>query len=217
MAITVTDTSLSAVVVADSVTFAHVVASGDSGIFVGVGFTGAVTITSVTWNGSENFTELWNAQNGTNQQASGFLIVNPTVGTFNIVVTWSSAVAAGVAGAISLAGLEASSVANAHRTIYTNTGTATPITVTVTDSQNNDLVVDSALCLNATMGGVGSGQTSQAQDDAIGGGSRSWGLSTEPATGASTIMDWGSTNIWATGATALVPTLGTATRIPVGT
>jgi len=211
MAVTVEGTPSIGTAVASvtSITFSHTTGGTATGLFVGAGH-GVVTpatTTGVTHNG-DAMTELWDVAGGLDTQSAGYLRVSPDIGTYNIVVTWSAAVAAGNAGGVGLAGLETSSVAAAHRTVYTNTDTGGTIpepTVTVVDSVNGDLVIDTA-CTYGSAIAVGTGQTSRFEDDDIAGNFCSMGGSTESATGASTVMSWTTTtdDYWAIGATALV-------------
>jgi len=202
MAVTVEGTSTTGTaVVASSITFSKTVGATATGLFVGAGNTYAATNTA-TFNG-DSLTELWDANDTVaEQRASGYLMVTPDITTGNVVVTWAAS-CTGNAGAVSLAGLETASVAAAHRTVYVADDLGSAPTVTVADSVSADLVIDSAATFNATIT-VGTGQTSRCEDDAIAGGSTSWGVSTESATGANTVMSWTGGSFACTGATALI-------------
>ena len=210
MAVTVVDTpTVGEAVVASSITFSYTTGATATGLFVSAANGSAVKATStVKFNGTD-LTELWDLNDSQPFCAvSGYLMVNPAITTANIVVTWAAAVDAGIAGAMSLAGIETSSVAAAHRTVYTATDAAHAVadpTITVVDSENGDLVIDAAATWNATIA-VGAGQTSRTEQDNIAGNNISWGASTESATGASTVMSWnsGASTYWCQGATALV-------------
>ena len=180
-------------------------------LYVGVGYVDAVdTVASVTWNGgTESFTSLFDA-GPSNQAVSGWLLLNPTITTANIVVTFTAATSAENAGVVSLIGVKtAAGVAGAHRTLFSASGSSATATVDVTDCVIGDLVIDTACVASSTIT-VGPGQTSQAEDDSIGGGSRSMGISTEVAVGATTTMSWTLTsNAWTIEAFALVADDGT--------
>jgi len=204
MAVTVESATLAtAVASASSITFPHTCTAA-VGLFVGVGNQSPQAVTGITYNGVA-MTMLWDKVDDLGiQRSAGALMVNPAAGTHDVVVTFAAAVDIGVAGAVGLLSLETSSVANAHRTVYTANETAGGApSVTVADSQNGDLVIDSAVTFSITIA-AGAGQTSRAEDDAIAGGGSSWGLSTESATGANTVMSWTGGSFWATGATALI-------------
>ena len=175
MAVTVegTPTTGAAVVSASSITFSHTVGATATGLFVGAGNQNQLT-SSVTFN-SDLLTELWDVTDDTaGQKASGSLMVSPDIVTGNVVVTWAAAADIGVAGAVGLAGLETASVAAAHRTVYTANNLGSAPTVTVVDSVSGDLVIDSAVTFGSTIAAV-AGQLSRCEDDAIAGGSSSWG------------------------------------------
>lgn len=188
-----------------SVTWSYT--AGGDGLFVG----GAMqrssgAFSSCTFNGT-SMTELWDVIDDLVAQiATGYLLIAPAAGAHNVVLTANGTADLLWGGAVGLSGLEQSSIGAAHRTIYSNNsagGAGTGPTVTVVDSASGDLVVDSAVTLNATIT-VGTGQTSRAEDDAIAGGGSSGGVSTESATGGNTVMSWTGGSFWACGATALI-------------
>ena len=122
----------------------------NGGLFVTSGIrnsTGAafVTITGITWNGTENLT-LAKRQDG--PAASRFLtseiwyLKNPTSGTHNIVVTYSGTIDRGVVGGISLAGVDQSTVIDVVNG-FTGTGAAAPWTTTLTTTVDNDWLINS--------------------------------------------------------------------------
>lgn len=210
MAVTVSGTPTQTVAAsASSLTWAWNNSASATGLFVGGANQEPQLFSSCTYNGV-GLTELWDAADDIGiQQSCGYLMVSPATGSNNVVLT--AAASAGViwGGAVGLAGLETGSgVGGAHRTVYTNNeaGGGAP-SVTVADSQNGDFVIDCAITLNATIA-VGTGQTSQVEDDALAGGSSSAGISTEDATGANTVMSWTGGSFWVTGATALIASGG---------
>ena len=204
-----------------SQSFAFTPGATANAIYVAIGYNDVTdTVVSVTWNGAtETFTSLFDT-GPTSSAIAGFLLLNPTIKTDNIVVTWTGAIASGAnAGAISLIGVDTSGgVAGAHRTIFSATGATTTPTVTVTDSVSGDLVIDTAICIKTAFT-VDASQTSQVQDDAINGGSRSYGASTEVAAGSNTVMSWtiADAQTWVIRAFAFIADSGTGVRIGVGT
>jgi hypothetical protein len=125
-------------------------------------------------------------------------------------VTFSTTSSGANAGAFNVAGLKVTSVSDSHRTVVTASNVLGGPSVTLTDTIGGDLCFDSACVSTNTMGAPGGAQTSQAQDDAIGGGSRSWATSTQVATGSTTTFTWANGGgAWASGAVALVADDGT--------
>ena len=214
MSVTVEGTpTQAAAAAAISVTWSHT--AGGDGLFVGGVIDRTNGFASCTFNGAP-LTELFDQpDNGAGSHAAGgYLMVAPAAGAHNVVLTGSITPDVIWGGAVGLTGLEQSSVANAHRTVYVNgAGGAGGPTVTVADSQSGDLVIDCAGTFNTTIA-VGSGQTSRVEDDSIVGGAISSGVSTEGATGANTIMSWTGGSYWAIGACALIAAAG-GIAIPV--
>jgi hypothetical protein len=202
MAVTVEGTPTnSGTFVGTSVTWSHTTGATATGLWVGVCANGNLTVSSVTFNG-DALTELFDRTSTGVVTVAGYLMVSPDITTANIVATISAS-AAGAAGGVGLAGLETASVAAAHRTVYGTSDTAGGPSTTVVDSVNGDLVIDAAMTFNATIT-VGAGQTSRCENDGLSGSNVSFGVSTEAATGASTVMNWTSGDINVSGATALI-------------
>ena len=182
-------------------------------LYVGIGYNDGVdTVSSVTWNGAaESFTSLFD--NGPSSTGtSGWLLLNPTITTANIVVTYTGPIADSQnAGVVSLIGVNTSAgVAGATRSIFSGSGTGTTLTVDVTDCVSGDLVIDTA-CVARPEIFVDASQTSRAEDQSIQGGFLSFGISTETAVSATTTMSWtcSSSNPWVTRAFAFIPSGGT--------
>lgn len=188
-------------------------ATSCTGLFVGGANQGPQAFSSCTYNGTA-MTELWDLNDDIGvQRVCGYLMVSPASGANNVVLTCAGTADPVWGGAVGLAGLETSSVGAAHRTVYTADGNAgANPTVTVVDSQNGDLVIDSVVDL-VTAITAGAGQTSQVEDDSVLGSSTSAGISTESATGGNTVMSWTGGSFWAIGATALVPASGGGTTL----
>jgi hypothetical protein len=180
-------------------------------------------INTVTWNGAA-LTAINNAQSTTNgyRRVSFFQLQNPTPGASSpgVVVTGSTT---GVndlsAGAIVVSGVVTGGAASALRlgatTIASNTGAASPASVTITGGtsphilQPGDLVMDLASNRNDNGSDTpGAGQTSRFQLRSSYNTSYTGGLSsTEVASGTSITMTWtlGTSDTWADGAIAIVP------------
>jgi hypothetical protein len=196
----------------NTITFSHTVSGSATGLFVGVGLDQDIRVSGVTWNGSA-MTELWDLGSTGIVATAGYLMVSPAAATANVVVTLASTnTENSVAGAVSLAGIVTSSVAAAHRTVYTaNDGAGGAPSVTVVDSQSGDLVIDSVSGYVGSAITVGTGQTSRCEDDDVAGNGRSFGVSTESAAGSNTVMSWTTPTIWVIGATALIAASGGST------
>jgi hypothetical protein len=193
----------SAIAGAASITFAHNAGTGtDRALVVGVGYSSASRTVTATYN-SVAMTSLWSQHESTaSSGGAAFKLAAPSTGSNNVVVTFSASVDIGAAGASTHNGVDQTTV---NRTAYTATGTGSGApSVTVADSQSGDVVIDAVTSfVNAIT--AGTGQTSRAEDDAIAGGSHSFGMSTESATGANTVMSWTGGTFWVIGATALIP------------
>ena len=191
---------------ASSVTFAHT-ATGD-GLFVGSGGYGdpARTTSSVTFNG-DSLTELWDINDTYwgNFSNAGYLMCAPDTGSsYNVVVTMSGTMDMLMAGAVGISGL-ASPVGSAHGTIYTDQDSAS---VTVVDSEADNLVIDTFVTYQPSVT-VGASQTSQNEYDSPEDSGHSFGISTEPASGANTVMSWNTADApKCIGATALIAAAG---------
>ena len=208
MAVTVEGTPTQAVGASvASLTWTHT--AGGDGLFVGGANQSPQVFSTCTFN-TDALTELWDAADNIGiQQSCGYLMVAPDAGSFSVVLTAAASCDLLWGGAVGVTGL-ATPVASAHRTVYTNNeaGGGAP-SVTVADSVADDLVIDCAITFSTTIA-VGTGQTSQVEDDSLAGGGSSAGISTEVATGANTVMDWTGGVFWVTGATALVAAAGAA-------
>ena len=207
MAVTVEGTPTQAFGTASSLTFSYT--AGGNGLFVGIASQGSPpTITSVTFN-ADPMVELWDVpSDDTIIAGGGYIMVAPDAGAHNVVITISETPDLLWGAAVGLDGLDQTTP---NRTVYTeNLSTTSPAAVTVADSESGDLVIESTTCNVSTIT-VGSGQTVRAQDNAIGGGGQSAGTSTEPASGANTVMSWtfaGGPLRLVVGATALVASAG---------
>lgn len=137
-------------------TWSHTVASGsDRALFVeiSIGTTGTIA-NSVSYGGTA-LTLVGRSVTGT-VPVEIWRLLNPTVGTANVVVTLSAATSV-VAGATTYNGVNQSSPV---RTFYSAFGNSTNSSVTVVDSAAGDLVIDVQSWAGRPSGGtVGPGQT----------------------------------------------------------
>lgn len=214
MAVTVDGTPVIGVgvVSASSITTSFTAGANTTGLVVGAGCVSgtAQVLSAVTFNAQALSVLLTQDDTAALQDSGIALRVNASdmkSVTANVVTTWTGIVDVGNHGIVGVAGIETSGVANAHRTVAgaNDAGGGAP-SVTAT-SVSGDLVIDCAITLNATIT-VDASQTSQAEDDAIQGGSSSMGISTEVASGVSTVMSWTGGTQWATVAMALIASGG---------
>jgi hypothetical protein len=188
----------SSVLAAASLTWSHT--AGGNGLFVGGGNVPNRTYSTCTFNGT-SMTEKWDLVDGAAYcRSGGYIMVAPDAGAHNVVLTVAAAADVLVGYAVGLSGLDQSTPT---RTVYT----AVDASVTVVDSEADDLVIDCIASYSTTVA-VGAGQTSQGEDDNPYGNGQSYGVSTEVATGASTVMSWTAGTYYAIGAMALVAAAG---------
>lgn len=148
---------------ATSLTFSHTVSSGsDRALVVFVrgraATSGAVLASSVTFNGT-NLTEvagatIYDATNQTGVQS--WVLVNPTVTTANVVVTWGSATNRGGAVALSFTGVDQTTpvIASAETAFATTTNPSFSVSSTTANSW-----VLSNIYSNAVAGTLDAGPT----------------------------------------------------------
>lgn len=205
MAVTIVGTPASnSVFGAVQLSISVTVPAGADALFVGGG-SGPTTFSSATFNGVA-MTEVWDVTDSGAVTCFGYLILAPSVGTFNVLVNAAGAVDIW-GGAVCFAGVEQSSVAAAHRTIVSGAGgNAGPPTVTAT-SVSGDVVVSSAATLNATIA-IAGGDTSQAEVDDLAGNTLSIGVSTGAAVDTTKVMSWTGGTFWGMGAMALIAAAG---------
>lgn len=183
-------------------------------IRVGVGSSGGTPklTTSVVRNGTEVFTEIWDAaapSPATNLHHSGHYFLNPAPGSFSIVVTLTGTEDEAIAGAVSYKDVDQASPVGTHGVAA---GTASPATVTVTATAD-ELLSDFGYAWSADgLMSVGADQTSRWEQEAVA-GVIGGGGSEQPGT-FNDVMSWtfASGNQWVIGAvpirgiTALPPT-----------
>ncbi len=198
--VTVESSTKSSVVVANSLTFSHTCTAATL-LFVKIATDSNNTVTSCTYNGVA-MTRIWTKNGGAGvTHTEGWMLVNPATGANNVVANFTTDTAQ--ACAIGFLGTVTTSVSAAHRTVYTASDGGSGPTVTVTDSVAGDMVVCGASTYNATIT-VGGTNTVQQSQNAFGGGNVSWGVSTQVATGANTVMSWAGGTFNCSGAVALI-------------
>lgn len=184
--------------------------SGSAGyLFCGAGgSTGvAVSVSSVTRNaGAESFTELWDlAHASTGAGSSGHRLINPAVGSYTVVVTFSTTCDDCVAGVVSLTGVHQTTP---EGTPVTAQGTSTAPSVTVT-AADDEWLEDFCYCGNA--GGptfvADANQIERFKHLGAGYGWGNGGSSTQLGSVAGDVMSWtiGASSVWTIGAVAIKP------------
>lgn len=118
--------------------FAHIVATGERLlVYVSIRSTTGEQVASITWNGTENLTQV-HQRISANFVAEIWHLANPTPGTFNVVVTLTGTAQQAAAGAISVAGMPS------NPTLFSgNDLTSAAPTVTTSGVPANSLVVGS--------------------------------------------------------------------------
>lgn len=194
-----------------SVTQSYTVTTEDC-IFAGTFFQLASgTVSAATYNSetmlSGNGAKLFDGGNdgGTTNRIAGLILLNPDTGTHDLVITYSTSASGMQTGIVGLTGVH-QTIGSAYRTVPTITsgGGSTQPSITVTASASGDLCIDVCVVSAATIT-VDASQSSRVEVDDIFGSSTSWGISTESASGASTVMSWTGNTTNSIGAAALVP------------
>lgn len=135
---------------------------------------------------------------------------SPTTGTHNVVATFAASVSFANCFAVSTTGGDTTT---GWRSVYTrigSTGGAGPGT-TVANSQPGDLVLHAAHVFASTITFDAGEDTTSTEDDAIGGGSRSAGLSTQTATVAGTAVGCTDVTYYVEIAFSVIPASGGGT------
>lgn len=99
----------------------------------------AQTISGITWNGVETFTQAVTLDNGAGTRTEIWYLVNPTATTADIVTTWSSSVNRRGAGVYSYYNVNQASPIGVTNTA---SGTSTTTTGTITPTTAGSLIVD---------------------------------------------------------------------------
>ena len=155
---------------------------------------------------------------GTGKKTQIYLLLNPYQGSATLSVTLNSITSTSTKiTAFGLSGVETSSLANSHRTVYEGPFEGASLTATATDSQNGDYVFAGV----SGFGGPnadGSGQTSISATNDLYSGNSFFRTSGKSASGASTTLSWTATEgtYAAYVMTAMVPSSGSsaATALP---
>ena len=140
-----------------SLTWAHTVNGSERLLVVGVSFNPGAgrNVSSVTYNGAA-MTAAGNRA-GSNDEIAIYYLVNPDLGTNNVVVTFNTSVTEAVAGAISLTGVDQAAPIG---TFASNTTSSSNASVSVTGLANG-IIVDTVAWSYAPTptGGPTTGQT----------------------------------------------------------
>jgi cysteine-rich repeat protein len=180
-----------------TITFSHTVAAGSNRLLV-VSITnedgGTRTISSVAY-GAQALTKAVGL-NGTSNDVDIYYLLAPTVGTANVVVTWSGEVFGLAATADSFTGIA--------QQAPTTTGTATASNINLVTTTNNSLVISAVVAATSTA-------TLSTQDierhNFINTGSHAQGVSTKTAVEAGAVsVGWGvSTGNYISAAAVFAP------------
>lgn len=81
---------------ATSYTIAHTITGSNPCLIVGVSFAGSTTVSTMTWNTSENLSRLCSVQSYSSRTVEFWYLVGPTTGTHNVVITPSASALASV-------------------------------------------------------------------------------------------------------------------------
>lgn len=164
---------------------------------------GSQTVSSVVFKGSENFTQIGSCS-ATNSfmRTDMWRLIAPTTGSGDIVITLSASVddTGWTTGAVLYNGADQTTPLG---TCVTASGASTTPTVDVSSAATE--IVQDAVITEASLTGVGSGQTERWRIDTGAGGGKGGG-STETGS-ATTTMSWtkGGSNNWAISAVAVKP------------
>lgn len=147
-----------------------------------------MTVASVIWNSTENFTEETNDRNG-NAFSSIWYLASPTATTSAIVITLSTGTARHVSAVSLYTGVDDASPVRSAATTTGNGTDAAPTTDVV--ALNGEMVVDSLCQVSAGPDTATGDHTERHDTAAVGGGTDTRGASQEKAsTGATETMGW---------------------------
>lgn len=188
-----------------SLTWSHTCTGANLALFVSAAYAGDTpTITGVTYN-SVAMTQVWqlDASGGVVARSSGWILVNPATGTHNIVVTYSPAGAGyNAAAATSWTGVN-QTTPNRTATTGGGGGGSNPATLTVSNSQSGDVVVDGVVAYASnTMAANHNSRVSQLNLETS---NYSHGTQSFAATGSATMTWTPTSDFWTMGAIPLIP------------
>lgn len=180
--------------------FLHTVSPGNDRILiVGINKAGSTAISSVEYDGLA-LTEIRSDGNSANARTSLWYLVNPPVGTADIVITVGS-IEIISAGSISLTGVDQTNPINVHNGA---SGTSNTPTLTLTTTNDETWIVDVVGASDGAMT-AGAGQIKRWED--VAGSTRAAGSTEFTSSDGTYAMSWSyttSTN-WAISAVALNP------------
>lgn len=192
------------------VTVPHTCSGSDRALFVSVqnASNGALTITSVTYNG-DAMTQLWvlDTSSGVEAKNAGYILINPDTGANNIVITISGNGGGTLGGAsTSWNGVnQTGTVGNSWRIPVNGAGGTDPSSIVVANAQAGDVVVDGICMFNVAGVTVPNHTARVTQDPLTVGSNYAGGTQSVDAAGSET-MEWTNTSsLWSGGAVALIP------------
>lgn len=172
-------------------TFSHTIASGTNLVlYVLAGIdTASDRNPTATWNGSAMTLVGEVVGSATAQHAAIFRMINPAVGTFNIVISSDQVINTDyiLGTGICLANVNQSTSDNGLQT--SSGGSATSRSVTITTGATGDMALDVVIVNGNPTLTVGSGQTARSNFTSGDANGTMMGSSTEPGA-ASVVMDW---------------------------
>jgi hypothetical protein len=190
-----------------TISWTHTTSGSNRALFVCVAGdnAGVGAGTACTYNGVA-MTSLWHGQDdATVYGSTGLVLANPASGANTIACTLASSTTIATAAATSWDGVN-QSTPNRTPTSVTGPGTSSPVTVTTTNSQSGDVVVDCTNVFGASST-IASGTTSRFVSDNVSATTLTIGTSSAAATGASQVMNYTGTPDahWFMGAAPLIP------------
>ena len=206
MAIALDATAATATAFQSVVTVASFTATAGALIRVDVCAGTDTDCTGVTYAGNA-LTELFDADlaAATTCRVASYLGITGADGSpHDVVATWAASISGAQCVRVSSwTGVDITSVAASHRTVYSaGDATGSGADVTVVDSQANDVVVSATMSFDLT---IVAGQTSVGANNNIAGDGKSFGVQYTTAVGASTVMSWTNDTFNTHVAYALVP------------
>lgn len=188
-------------------TWNHTVSGLNNYLFIGVAFRtdASQTVSAVTWNTTETMVFIGGVSNGSTRSELWGL-VNPTTGAHAVLVTFSAATAAVVAGGSSWNGADQTGTTNAATIGTAVTASATNSSVSNTASSAAGEIVQDAIAVSSLVSVSSCGQSQDWLDIDAGGQTRR-GAGSHANGAASVNMNWtlSASGAWASVAVPLKP------------
>ncbi len=195
-----------------TLTFNHTCTGSNLVLIVtgGMQLPGTTTITGVTYNGVA-MTSMWGLKDsGGLGYNFGYILVNPATGTNSVVVTLSATNGDFFAGGISLTGVDQTTTKRTVVTASDGTGVGTTPTVTASDAQTGDVIVDGVTGYASDLT-AGADQTSRWSRHPFSNGTRYASSTQDGASGG--VMSWSTELYWEIGAVPLIPAAAASTTV----